>query len=138
MAELKAKLISVRNAATVLGVSVSGVYRLLKTDGFPQVVRTGKGARFYVDELEAWIDGRRDAAPGAGTAPPGAKKPLSGREHGFTARHDLYAAAALTGLLAAADFNPKAWIGKADEVAGVAHAIAEAMVSAKKSDAASA
>lgn len=57
---------------------------------------------------------------------------MNGREHGYSARHDLFAAAALTGLLAAADCAPKLWAGKEAFLAKAAHAIADAMTAAKK------
>jgi len=132
MSDEKALLLSVKQVSILLGMSVSNVYRFMKDDSFPSPVKTGRGTRFYTAEIESWVADRRNAAGGIGSPPSCAKKPLSGREHGFTARHDFFAAAALTGILAAADNAPGAWIGKEQPLANIAHSIAAAMVSAIK------
>ena len=51
------RLLSLREAAAVLGVSVRGVYRLVQREpGFPQMVHCGASSRVLSSELAAYIE----------------------------------------------------------------------------------
>lgn len=53
-------LITVKEVARLLGVSVPTVNRYRKTVGFPRPIFFSAGmVRFYQREIEAWIESRR-------------------------------------------------------------------------------
>ena len=56
MVQLEIILVTVREAAQMLGVCVTTIYELLKTDPtFPRPIYIGRSPRFIKDELREWV-----------------------------------------------------------------------------------
>ncbi len=49
------KLLNINDVVTILGLSKSGVYRLVETRRIPFIKISGKVIRFRQDEIEQWL-----------------------------------------------------------------------------------
>ena len=57
------ELLTVREVQEMLGISKSGVYRLLHTDGFP-ALKIGNLVKVRRTELEAWLEAQKIGGEG--------------------------------------------------------------------------
>lgn len=62
-------LLSVRDAAALLGISVSSVWRHAKDGTLPPPFKIGGSTRFKLDELLAAVDGLQTSRKGRTSAP---------------------------------------------------------------------
>jgi excisionase family DNA binding protein len=49
------KLLNINDIVTILGLSKSGVYRLVQTRRIPFIKISGKAVRFRQDDIEQWL-----------------------------------------------------------------------------------
>ena len=57
------EFLTVREVQEMLGISKSGVYRLLHTDGFP-ALKIGNLVKIRRTELEAWLEAQKIGGEG--------------------------------------------------------------------------
>jgi len=73
--QLKVILVTVREAAQLLGVCVTTIYELLKTDPtFPRPIYIGRSPRFIVDELLEWVLAKQSVQLQVGRASNGTRR----------------------------------------------------------------
>jgi excisionase family DNA binding protein len=66
------RLLTAREVALDLGVSVESVLRWARRGDLPAVYLTSRAIRFRPEELDAWLESRAAPARGAPTTPTGA------------------------------------------------------------------
>jgi len=59
-ADQEERLISIRNVASRLGLSVRAVYRLVARDEFSRPVKVGGATRFYESDLDEYLSRLRE------------------------------------------------------------------------------
>ena len=65
----KSKLLTTEQLAELLGVPVRTLYSWRARGTGPRGIRVGRGLRFRVGDVEAWLDQHADPAEAAGADP---------------------------------------------------------------------
>lgn len=54
--EHQLKLIDLKFICEITGLSRGGIYKLMSNDLFPKPLKLGRASRWYLKEIEAWLD----------------------------------------------------------------------------------
>jgi len=60
---IKARLVTMREAAQILGISQRGLYRFVASGELPPPVKIGSASRMVLSEIDAYIEKAKAARP---------------------------------------------------------------------------